>query len=84
LSAWSIWWSPDGQQLAFIGRQSRRESGESLFIVSSASGEVSYQQSLELVDEQVSQLPDWLAEMWGDQFPQGTQGLEDCLRPPGS
>ncbi len=84
LSAWSIWWSPDGQQLAFIGRQSRRESGESLFVVSAANGEVSYQQSLGLVDEQVSQLPDWVAEMWGDQFPRQTHGLEDCLRPPGS
>jgi len=39
---------------------------------------------LETVEEQVTQLPDWLARMWGDQFPQGTAGLEECLRPPGS
>jgi hypothetical protein len=76
----SLVWSPDGRQLALVGREAGSRYGQNALIVDTSTGKVSRRYSLS--DSRAGMPVDWPTQEWGVQFPVGMGGLEACAAPP--
>jgi DNA-directed RNA polymerase specialized sigma24 family protein/LysM repeat protein len=81
-SARSILWSPDGSQVVMLGRHSRWDTQEEVWIISVEDGGMISQYPFEQAQSKNPGLPGWLAEIWGTRFPYEMDGVEACLLPP--
>jgi hypothetical protein len=76
----SLVWSPDGRQLALVGREAGSRYGQNALIVDTSTGKVSRRYPLN--DARAGMPVDWPTQEWSVQFPVGMGGLEACAEPP--
>ena len=97
VNAWSLEWSPDGKNLAFIGTvnpESKRGEGQLAAVVLDVSSkEISYYAEMPDEEAYIGLLtslgrqqdwppPDWPVYQWGVQFPVIRSTLGNCPQPP--
>jgi RNA polymerase sigma factor (sigma-70 family) len=76
----SLVWSPDGQSLAFIGRNAPPQFNDEVVVIRSDTGEVTYRSSVDVLSNNNS--PEWPPLKWGVDFPVEMGGLGKCSLPP--
>ena len=76
----SLVWSPDGQSLAFIGREVPSQYQDEVMVIRVDSGEVTFRSTIDMGSNQGSS--EWPPSQWGVTFPLEMGGLEKCSLPP--
>lgn len=76
----SLVWSPDGQSLAFIGREVPSQYQDDVMVIRVDSGEVTFHSSLDMGGNQGSS--EWPPIKWGLNFPVEMGKLEACVSSP--
>ena len=75
----SLVWSPDGKYLAFIERANPSSYQESIVVISSVDGAISYDTPLDVLSGPTH---DWPMAEWGVDFPVEQGGMDACAAAP--
>ena len=81
----SLVWSPDGEHLAMLLRENSTQGTEAIVVMNIGTRGTIYRTTYfpgRPIPTAIP-LPDWLASMWGTEFPAEMGDLDACSKPPG-